>query len=118
MLVTVLTVSCNNERHNTVTTAKELSKSMARATENTIAFEGKFVRLERINSRDYYLYLKSDKDSIVEFVTMMPIGDDEIRLLKKSGNNIQLRYTNYYNPVKKVTEKMVQMMVPVYELEK
>jgi hypothetical protein len=49
---------------------------------------------------------------------MMPIGDDEIRLLKKSGNNIQLRYTNYYNPVKKVTEKMVQMMVPVYELEK
>jgi len=46
----------------------------------------------------------------------MPLDSLEISLLKNTGTNIILNYRNYFNPVRKRTEKLVQSMIPIYDL--
>jgi hypothetical protein len=108
--------SCNNQNKR-FESSQDISKSINSATESSISFEGKFIKIEKITERDYYLYLKAEGDSIVTFLTMMPIDSNEIKLLTKNGKNIKLSYKNYYNSVKKRTEKIVKYMQPIYDLE-
>jgi hypothetical protein len=92
-------------------------KGIAKSKNNSISFEGKFIKIEKINHREYYLFLKGDTDTVTTFITLMPINTNEIQLLKKDGNNIKLCYSNFYNPVRKTNEKMVKKMEPIYEFE-
>ena len=80
-----------------------------------IAVEGKFVRLDKINDRDYNIFLKLDNDSIVALKTMMPLDQYEISLLKREGNNIRLKYSEYYNKETNQIDKFVKLMTPIYE---
>jgi len=115
LLITFLTISCHQHGNNTsIKTEKEIQQSISEATKNTKAFSGRFIKQEKINSRDYCLYLKNEQDSIVTFISPPFFGDAEIKLLKKSGNNVNLRYQDYYNPVKKTNEKIVRYMEPLY----
>jgi hypothetical protein len=78
-------------------------------------FEGKFLKIEKLNQKEYYLYLKNERDSTVKFLTIMPLEKHEIKLLRKKGNNISLTYTEFYNPVRKVTDKIVKCLIPLYD---
>ena len=80
-------------------------------------FEGKFLKIEKINSKEYYLYLKNENDT-VKFLTIIPLDKAEIQLLKRTGNNITLTYFEYYNPVRKITDKIVKSMTPNYDFKK
>lgn len=102
--VLVLT-SCDNSESIT-------SKSK---TKNEIAVEGKFVRLDKIDDRNFNLFLRLSNDSVVLYKTMMPLNQYEISLLKKDRNNIKLIYTEYYNTVTKQVDKIVQKITPIYE---
>jgi hypothetical protein len=117
ILISSYCVACHSNKQKSIQSAEEVSKSIAKAKENTLAFEGKFVKLEKITERDYLLLAKDNYDSVITFLTMMPLSEAEIRLLRKDGNNIKLNYSNFYNPTKKVTEKIVKSMEPIYEFE-
>ena len=80
-------------------------------------FEGKFLKIEKINSKEYYLYLRNENDT-VKFLTIMPLDKAEIQLLKKTGNKISLTYFEYYNPVRKITDRIVKSMTPNYNFKK
>ena len=79
-------------------------------------FEGKFLKIEKINSKEYYLYLKNESDT-VKFLTVLPLSKDEIQLLKKTENNISITYYEYYNPIRKRKEKIVKSMSPHYDFK-
>jgi len=111
-------MSCTNHPDATVLSRKEVLDSKTRAEENTSQFEGRFVKLKKINSRDYTLFLLDSVNNIDSFRTTMPLDTNEIALLMKEGNNIILHYYNFYNPVTKTTEKVVRSMSPVYDFPK
>ena len=115
--VTFISIACNDSNPTKVQTSQEISESISESKINTIEFEGKFVEIRKINDREYYLSLRNEKDSIVTFLTLMPIAEHEIKLLKKNGNNIRLNYTKFYNSVRQKTEKIVKFMEPVYEFQ-
>jgi hypothetical protein len=113
--IAFLSFACNDRKHNKVQTSQEISQSISKAKNTTIEFEGKFVDIHKINSREYYLSLQNEKDSIEIFLTMMPLNENEIQLLKKKGNNIRLNYINFYDSDRQKTEKVVKYMKPIYE---
>lgn len=80
-----------------------------------ITFEGKFVKIEKINQKEYYLYLENDPGDTIRFLTLMPISQNEIELLKVDGHNIVLVYYHFYNSVRKLDERVVTAMTPVYK---
>jgi hypothetical protein len=79
---------------------------------------GRFIRIDKTDSRFYNLYLKLKNDSIVLFKTIMPIDSTEIGFLKKSVLNIEVNYKEYNNPVTNTVDKIVQSYAPVYEFKK
>jgi hypothetical protein len=122
--ITYKIVSCNRKveaafrsEMEAIDAEKAWKASLSKAIENTLSFSGRFVRIEPINSKEYYLFLKGDDDSIFQFRTLMPVSDDEIRLLKKKGNNINLNYINFYDSANGINERIVKAMIPIYEIE-
>ena len=91
-----------------------IANGFMEAIQNGTFIEGKFVRLEKINARDYKLYVQTGKSGIVSFYTIMPLDSLEISHLKKNGVNIRLTYTEFKNPVTKRTDSIVKFMEPVY----
>jgi hypothetical protein len=79
--------------------------------------QGRFIQIEKISERSYVLTLQINNDSIAVFQTLMPLNEMEIGLLKKTGNNIVLTYTEYENPVTKKVVKSVTSMLPIYETQ-
>lgn len=114
ILSITLLCSCKDDKNIHIQSAEDVLQSKANAEINTISFEGKFVKIQQVNHRDYLLLLKDENDSIISFLTMLPIDSTEIKMLRKSGNNIMLHYINFYNPVKKENEKIVKSMTPFY----
>jgi hypothetical protein len=112
--ISLIFCSCKGDKTAHIQNVEEVLQGKAEAEKNTISFEGRFVKLQQLNQRDYLIYLKDNNDSIVSFLTMMSIDSTEIRLLRKTGNNISLHYINFYNPVKKENEKIVRSMTPLY----
>ena len=110
-------IACNDTNHSKTQTIQEIAQSISGAKNNTIDFEGKFVEINKINDREYYLSLRNEKDSIATFLTMMPLDENNIQLLKKKGSNIKLNYINFYNSVRQKTEKVVKYMEPIYEFQ-
>ena len=111
-------MACTNHPDGTVPGGEKVLDSKTKAEENTTQFEGRFVKLKKINSRIYTLFLLDSVDKLDTFRTAMPLDSNEITLLTKKGNNIVLCYHNFYNPVTKTTEKVVRSMTPVYEFSK
>ena len=111
----IAAMACTNHPHSTILSGKEVLDSKTKAEENTTQFGGKFVKLKKINSRDYTLFLLDSVNNLDSFRTVMPLDTNEIALLTKKGDNIILHYYNFYNPVTKITEKIVRSMTPVYE---
>jgi len=108
-------MACTNHPEGNVLSGKEVLESKTRAEGNATQFEGRFVKLNKLNSRDYMLFLLDSGDNLDSFRTVMPLDTNEITLLTKKGNNIILHYYNFYNPVTKTTEKVVRSMKPIYE---
>ncbi len=80
-----------------------------------IYFSGIFVKEEILNDKQHILYLKNEKDEIVEFISMPFFGENEIKFLKNDGNpNVNIMYDEFYNPVRKKIEKIVRIITPVY----
>jgi hypothetical protein len=111
----LLHLSCNIKDKRSSQNSDPISKSIEESIQSAIPFEGKFIRIDKINEREYYLYLKDSNDSTFIFLTIMPFADSEIQLLKKDTTNIKLRYYDFYNGVRKKTEKVVKFMQPMYE---
>ncbi len=110
-------MACTNYRNGAVLNGKEVLDSKTKAEKNTTQFEGRFVKLKKIDSRYYTLFLLDSVDNLDSFRTLMPLDTNEIALLSKKGNNIILHYYNFYNQVTKTTEKVVRSMTPVYEFQ-
>jgi len=114
-------LSCNGPVKNEaekIYTDKEIQEQIKKAKAGSIAFTGRFYRIDKLNNRDYVLQLKAANDTVVSFITMMPLGEEEIQRLKKSGDNIEIYYNEYYNPVKKRKDKIVNYTRFIYEDEK
>lgn len=88
--------------------------SLNEAKNNIIQVQGKLIKIEKINERNYDLYLKLASDSIAIFKTLLILSKDEIKLLKKDGDNIKLTYIEYNNPVTNSTDKIVKYLEPIY----
>jgi hypothetical protein len=108
-----LTLSCNNDSNNSKDPSNDLT-SLGEIRQS-IHFEGRFEKIEKLTQRDYNLFLKDINGNTYLFTTMMPLNETEIANLKKIGNNIKLVYDEFYNPIKKRNEKLVRSMVPQYE---
>jgi hypothetical protein len=111
----LVTLSCNQGTGPSTLTEKEIADSKAKAEKGTTRREGKFFSLTKLDNRYYTLVLAGPADEKDSFVTLMPLDSLEISLLKKTGNNIILTYRNFYNPVRKRSEKIVRSMVPLYD---
>ena len=111
--------SCGSENLNVpvkIENGDSVIKRMAVAKLDGIQVEGRFIKIEKAEGRWYNLFIKLDNGRIEVFKTMMPIGENEIGLLKKNTNNIKLTYKEFLNPVTNRVEKMVKYMQPVYAL--
>ena len=114
-------LACNSPVKNNpekIYTDKEIQAEIEKAKAGSIAFTGRFYRIEKLNDRDYVLQLKAANDTVVSFITMMPLGGEEIKRLKKAGDNVEIYYNEYYNPVKKRKDKIVSYTHFIYEDEK
>jgi hypothetical protein len=80
-----------------------------------IFFKGFFVREYRVNERETKLYLKNEKEAIIEFISMPFFAEAEQALLRKDGKpNVNIVYDEFYNPVRKKTENIVKRITPIY----
>jgi hypothetical protein len=118
LLLCQCVISCNDNAANTGYDKAASQTSTMNAGDSLTRFEGRFYRIEKLNDRDYRLYLKNEQDSIVSFLTVMPLDSNEISMLKTSGNNMVIQYSNFYDSARKVNDRIVRSMTPVYEFKK
>jgi len=116
LLLMWIAFSFNQHAAPAPSTQKDLAGSKAKAEQGTTRKEGRFFSLEKLDARKYTLVLADSNEQKDSFVTLMPLDSLEISLLKNTGTNIILNYRNYFNPVRKRTEKLVQSMIPIYDL--
>ena len=102
---------------STVVNADSIKTSISNSTLQTKTIQGRFLKIEKNNDRDYDLYLKLHNHSIMVFNTLIIISENEIPFLKKNGDNISLSYSEYNNPVTKRVDNMVKRMTPIYDLK-
>lgn len=112
----VLLAACNNQREEGPSTdsIKDAIPGEVKTGENGTKVEGRFVSIKKLTDKVYALSLQVSKDSIAVFETWMPLDENEIRLLRKEGNNIKLTYTEYPGLSGRVSVRVVQSMEPVY----
>jgi hypothetical protein len=115
----ILTSSCKDIKQSNVSYSNQdsITAGMTRAKNEGEKVEGRFLNIQKLTDRTYKLSIQLNQDSIAVFETLMPLDQNEIRLLKKVGNNIVLTYKLYQNQVTKKTTKMVQYMQPIYEIQ-
>jgi hypothetical protein len=115
----ILTSSCKDIKQSNVSYSNQdsITAGMTRAKNEGEEVEGRFLNIQKLTDRTYKLSIQLNQDSIAVFETLMPLDQNEIRLLKKVGNNIVLTYKLYQNQVTKKTTKMVQYMQPIYEIQ-
>jgi hypothetical protein len=116
--LSMASMACTNHPSGKVLSEKEVLDSKTKVEMKTTQFEGRFVKFRKVNTRDFMLFLRDSVDNLDSFRTGMPLDKNEIALLTKKGNNIMLRYYDFFNPVTKTTERVVRSMTPVYEFPK
>lgn len=79
-------LACKNNPNITINSEKEILDSKAKAEKNTTHFEGRFVGLTKLNSREYTLVLQDSTNKLDSFRTIMPLDSFEISLLAKKGH--------------------------------
>ena len=101
-IIILFVISCSNHR-----------SSKKNADEETY-IEGKFIRIEKINDKNYHLFIRVG-DSVLRLATFMPLNEFEISQLKEEGNNIKITYKkSIYSPAGEA-DKYVTSMTPIYE---
>ena len=117
-LLSISLAACNTETKKNpgkIDSTEDIGSSIKEAAQNTKHFTGRFYKIEKIGEHDYSLQLITGKDSITTFTTLMPLDETEIGHLKKDGDNVEINYQDYYNPVKKETIKIIKAMRPIYD---
>jgi hypothetical protein len=115
VIVVILLVAMSCKTQNKKTTP---SKDVVVTKKEEIEVEGRFLKIIKINEREYRLFLKLSDSTTVDFLTLMPLSENEIALLKPGQNNIRLIYSERFNKVRSRTEKVVKVMEPIYIFEK
>lgn len=108
-----LTICCTTQNKKSIQ-----SNDIVITNKEEVEIEGQFVKIEKINEKEYRLFLKLPDSTVVDFLTLMPLSEHEIALLKPNQNNVRLSYSEYFNKVRNRTEKTVKRIEPVYVFEK
>jgi hypothetical protein len=66
--------------------------SLARQIPDGITVSGRFIEQNKLDNATF-LSIQLEKDSVLVLNNPMPLSEDEIKLLKKKGNNITLTYS-------------------------
>jgi len=96
----------------------EMQVKIENAKKGSKLIKGRFYRIDRIDDRDFNLQIIAKNDSIISFVTMIMTGESEISRLKTAGDNIEIYYQEYYNPVRKRKENIATYTHFIFENEK
>jgi tetratricopeptide (TPR) repeat protein len=89
--------------------------NMVNSIPNGVGFSGRFVKQEKLNDDTYSLFAKDSSNNLISFITSMPLSEDEIGRLKKSGDNITLVYTINTDTKTNKTIKVVQFILASYD---
>jgi DNA polymerase III sliding clamp (beta) subunit (PCNA family) len=124
IIITVLlvaSISCtgqNKNDSNKTPTSDEINVKIENAKKVSKLIKGRFYRIDRIDDRDFNLQIIAKNDSVISFITMIVLSKSEIGRLKTAGDNIEIYYQEYYNPVRKRKENIVTYTHFIYEHDK
>jgi hypothetical protein len=81
--------------------------SSIKSIDKPVTITGKFIKQEKYDDENYFLYIKTN-DSVLILNNKMPLEEDDIKKLKKEGNNLTVIYSKNDQTIKFLSEDYEQ----------